>query len=176
MKTEDLQAQGLNDEQIRFVMAENGKDINREKQRAEGYKTQLDTAKETLKGFEGVNVSELQGRVTQLTNDLAAKEAEYQKGLAKRDFNDLVTRLAGEYKAHDVKALMPFLESEKLESSKNQESDVKAALDSLKKEKGYLFEDEKAPRVISSTPGTDPKTDSPNTQANEALRSFFGKA
>ena len=77
MKTEDLQAQGLNDEQIRFVMAENGKDINREKQRTEGYKTQLDTAKETLKGFEGVNVSELQGRVTQLTNDLAAKEAEY---------------------------------------------------------------------------------------------------
>ena len=77
MKTEDLQAQGLNDEQIRFVMAENGKDINREKQRAEGYKTQLDTARETLKGFEGVNVADLQGKVAQLTNDLAAKEAEY---------------------------------------------------------------------------------------------------
>ena len=29
MKTEDLKAQGLTDEQIAFVMAENGKDINR---------------------------------------------------------------------------------------------------------------------------------------------------
>lgn len=176
MKTEDLQAQGLTEEQIKFVMAENGKDINREKQKAEGYKTQLDTAKETLKGFEGVNVADLQGKVAQLTADLAAKDAEYQSKLADRDFNDLVARLATEYKAHDVKALMPFLDSDKLKASKNQESDIKAAFDTIKKEKGYLFEDEKAPRVISSTPGADPKTDSPNTQANEALRSFFGKA
>lgn len=44
MKTEDLQAQGLSEEQIKFVMAENGKDINREKNRADGYKTQLDEA------------------------------------------------------------------------------------------------------------------------------------
>lgn len=43
MKTEDLQAQGLSEEQIKFVMAENGKDINREKNRADGYKTQLDS-------------------------------------------------------------------------------------------------------------------------------------
>lgn len=176
MKTEDLQAQGLTEEQIKFVMAENGKDINREKQKAEGYKTQLDTAKETLKGFEGVNVADLQGKVAQLTADLATKDAEYQSKLADRDFNDLVARLATEYKAHDVKALMPFLDSDKLKASKNQESDIKAAFDTIKKEKGYLFEDEKAPRVISSTPGADPKTDSPNTQANEALRSFFGKA
>lgn len=175
MKTEDLQAQGLNDEQIKFVMAENGKDINREKQKAEGYKTQLDTAKETLKGFEGVNVADLQGKVAQLTADLAAKDAEYQSKLADRDFNDLVSRLASEYKAHDVKALMPFLDSDKLKASKNQESDIKAAFDTIKKEKGYLFEDEKAPKLISSTPGTDSKNDSPNTQANEALRSFFGK-
>ena len=36
MKTEDLKAQGLTDEQIAFVMAENGKDINREKVKADG--------------------------------------------------------------------------------------------------------------------------------------------
>ena len=35
MKTEDLKAQGLTDEQINFVMSENGKDIKREKDRAE---------------------------------------------------------------------------------------------------------------------------------------------
>ena len=56
MKTEDLKAQGLTDEQINFVMSENGKDIKREKDRADNYKSQLDTATQTLKGFEGVNV------------------------------------------------------------------------------------------------------------------------
>lgn len=45
MKTEDLKAQGLTDEQIAFVMAENGKDINREKVKADSYKSQLETAK-----------------------------------------------------------------------------------------------------------------------------------
>lgn len=59
MKTEELQAQGLTDEQIKFVMSENGKDIEREKGRANAYRSQLDTANETLKSFEGVDVAAL---------------------------------------------------------------------------------------------------------------------
>ena len=35
MKTEDLKAQGFTDEQINFIMAENGKDIKREKDKYE---------------------------------------------------------------------------------------------------------------------------------------------
>ena len=34
MKTEELKAQGLTEEQITFVMAENGKDIKREQDKA----------------------------------------------------------------------------------------------------------------------------------------------
>ena len=59
MKTEDLQAKGLNQEQIDYVMAEYGKDINGIKQERDTYKTQLSTAQATLKSFEGVNISEL---------------------------------------------------------------------------------------------------------------------
>ena len=59
MKTEDLQAQGLSDEQIRFVMAENGKDIEREKGRANTYRSQLDSANEALRSFEGVDIAAL---------------------------------------------------------------------------------------------------------------------
>lgn len=141
MKTEDLQAQGLSEEQIKFVMAENGKDINREKNRADGYKTQLDEAKSSLKAFEGVDVKDLQGKVTQLTADLAAKETEYAQKLADRDFTDLVGKYAAEYKAHDVKAVMPFLDTEKLKASKNQDADIKAAFEGLKKDQSYLFND-----------------------------------
>ena len=55
MKTEDLQAQGLTEEQIKFVFAENGKDIAVEKKRADTaeqdrdtWKKRADTAEETL--------------------------------------------------------------------------------------------------------------------------------
>ena len=63
MKTEDLQAKGLSQDQIDYVMAEYGKDINGIKQERDNYKTQLSTAQATLKSFEGVNVSELQGKI-----------------------------------------------------------------------------------------------------------------
>ena len=70
MKTEDLQAKGLTQEQIDYVMAEYGKDINGIKQERDTYKTQLCTAQATLKSFEGVNISELQGKIQTLTTDL----------------------------------------------------------------------------------------------------------
>lgn len=174
MKREFLEGLGLEKETIDKIMDENGKDINREKQKADGYKTQLDDAKEKLKGFEGIDVTKLQEQITKLNTDLAAKEAEYTKTLADRDFNDMVSKFAAEYKARDVKAVLPFLDTEKLKASKNQESDVKAAFEAVKKDKAYLFADTKVPKVIGSTPGADPKTDAPKTQANEALRSLFG--
>lgn len=174
MKTEDLQAQGLTEEQIKYVMAENGKDVNREKTKAEGYKTQLDEAKNSLKAFEGVDIKDLQGKVTQLTADLAAKEAEYAQKLADRDFTDLVGKYAAEYKAHDIKAVMPFLDVDKLKTSKNQDADLKAAFEGLKKDQSYLFNDPTVPRVIGNTSGADSKNDTATTKANEALRGLFG--
>lgn len=59
MKTEDLKALGLNDEQVQRVFAMNGADVNREKQAAETAKaerdamrTQLDEANTKLKGYD----------------------------------------------------------------------------------------------------------------------------
>lgn len=43
---------------------------------------------------------------------------------------------------------MPFLDVEKLKSSKNQK-DIKAALEAVKKDNGYLFQDVTIPRVAS---------------------------
>lgn len=175
MQRKFLEDLGLEKEVIDKIMDENGKDINREKGKAEEFKTQLDTAKETLKSFEGVDVKDLQGKVAALTADLQNKENEYKNQLAERDFNDAVSKIANEYHAHDIKAVMPFLDVEKLKSSKNQSEDIKSAFDTVKKEKSYLFEDKTAPRVISSTSGNTPQSDSNKTQANEALRSLFGK-
>ncbi len=69
---------------------------------------------------------------------------------------------------------MPFLDTEKLKSSKNQDADIKAAFEGLKKDQSYLFNDPTVPRVVGSTSGADQKNDTAKTQANEALRSLFG--
>lgn len=114
--------------------------------------------------------------MTTLTNDLATREAEYKKQLADRDFNDLLKSTAEGFKPRDIRAVMPFLDVEKLKSSKNQESDIKAALEAVKKDNGYLFQDVTIPRVVAPTPGPGgEKTDDTRTQANNALRSILGR-
>ena len=176
MKRKFLEDMGLTKEQVDSIMTENGKDIEAVKTERDNYKTQLETAQTTLKSFEGVNVQELQGKVTQLTNDLAAKDAAYQKQIADRDFNDLLKNTAAEFKPRDLKAVMPFLDVEKLKGSKNQEADIKSALEAVKKDNAYLFQDVKIPRVVSSTSGPGGEgTEDTKTRANEALRSILGR-
>ena len=48
----------------------------------DNYKDSLDTAQNSLKEFEGVDVKELNGKVAQLTADLAKKDTEYQAKIA----------------------------------------------------------------------------------------------
>ena len=76
MKREFLEGLGLEKDAIDQIMAENGKDITREKNKADSVQTQLDEAKNTLKGFEGVNVEELNGKVTTAEQQIAALQAE----------------------------------------------------------------------------------------------------
>ena len=79
MKTEDLQAKGLTQEQIDFVMAEYGKDLNAVKAERDGYRSQLDTAQTSLKAMEGIDAAGLQTKVSDLTKQLQGKDAEIEK-------------------------------------------------------------------------------------------------
>ena len=179
MKRKFLEDLGIEKEAIEKIMAENGADIERAKGDTEALKTQLNETQEKLKSFEGVDVAELKGKITDLTNEIATNKADYEKKIADRDFNDLVKGIASEYKARDIKAVMPFLDVEALKSSKNQDKDIRAAFDGIVKEQSYLFEsNKKVPYVVSSTPGpmqggTDP--DDKKARANEAFRSLFAR-
>lgn len=176
MKRKFLEDMGLTKEQVDSIMDENGKDIEAMKAERDNYKSQLDTAQTMLKSFEGVNVQELQGKVTKLTADLAAKDTEYQKQIADRDFNDLLKETAATFNPRDLKAVMPFLDIDKLKASKNQAADIKSALETVKKDNSYLFQDTKIPRVVSTTPGSGGAgTEDTKTRANEALRSILGR-
>ena len=180
MKRKFLEDLGLESDVINKIMDENGADIEKAKGDTKALREQLDEALKTAKSFEGVDVSQLQGKITELTNELAANKADYEKQISDRDFNDLVKGIAGEYKVRDIKAVMPFLDVETLKASKNQDKDIRAAFDNVKKEQDYLFESSKIiPRVVASTPGATGATKiDPNDKkalANEAFRSLLAK-
>lgn len=175
MQRSFLEGLGLEKEVIDQVMGEHGKDIEKIKSERNAAQEQLKTAQDTLKSFEGVNIAELQGRIAKLTSDMEADKAEFQKQIADRDFDDLLKATASDFKPRDIKAIMPFLDVEKLKASKNQETDIKAAIESVKKDKAYLFQDVNIPHMVSSTPGPRKNSDDLKTQANDALRSLFGR-
>ena len=71
MKREDLQAQGLTEEQINYIMAENGKDIEKVKTKLtaaetarDDYKTQLETANTTIQGYKEMDIDGIKKSVT----------------------------------------------------------------------------------------------------------------
>ena len=79
MKREDVKNKipGITDEQLNWIMQENGNDVNREKSAATALQTQLTaaqaqlkTAQEGLAKFDGVDVAALNAQVAKLQADL----------------------------------------------------------------------------------------------------------
>ena len=83
MKREDVKAKipGITDEQLNWLMSENGADINREKTAAEQFKTQfenaqaqLKTAQDGLAKFDGKKTpDEYEAELTKLRGDMQAQ-------------------------------------------------------------------------------------------------------
>lgn len=95
MKTEELKAQGLTEEQISFVMAENGKDLKKLQKENDNLTTDRDTWKEkaeaaetTLKGFEGVDLETMQKELSDWKQKATEAEKNAQAQLYERDFAD----------------------------------------------------------------------------------------
>ena len=130
MKTEELKAQGLTEEQISFVMAENGKDLKKLQKENDNLSADRDTWKEkaqaaetTLKGFEGVDLETMQREISDWKQKATEAEKKAQEQLYERDFSD---------------ALKTELESVKFSS----EAAKRAAVADIK-EAGLKFKDGK---------------------------------
>lgn len=126
----------------------------------DNYKTQLDTAQNALKEFEGVDVKELQGKITTLTNDLASKDKEFQTKLADMEFDSWIDGQLSTAKAKNVTAVKALFDIPALKESKNRDADFTAKLESIKTENGYLFDDGKTPTVtVPGQPAPTPSSD-----------------
>lgn len=148
----------LSKEAIDAIMAENGRDIEAAKKPFADYdsiKEQLKTATEGLKAFEGVDVKDLQGQITTLQGKLDTQAKEHAAKLADMAFDGVLKDAITAAKGRNAKAIQALLDVDKLKSSKDQTTDIKAALEGLKKDSGYLFESEQdAPPPYSPGTGT----------------------
>ena len=104
MKTEELTALGLTDEQATQVLAIHGKDIEKHKKQIEtlegerdSFKTQFETADAALKKFEGIDPEKIQGEVQIYKTQLEDAKKDFAKQLTQRDQKDWLTAKLDEY-------------------------------------------------------------------------------
>lgn len=141
MKREDVKNKipGITDEQLNWIMQENGADINREKSAATALQTQLDnanaqlkTAQDGLKAFDGVDVAGLQEQVTKLKADMKAQA----EGFA---FDNALDAAILSKKGRSVKAVRALLDLDALKGSADRSTDIAKALDDAAKANPWAF-------------------------------------
>lgn len=165
MKREDVKNKipGITDEQLNWIMQENGADINREKSAATALQTQLDnanaqlkTAQDGLKAFDGVDVAGLQEQVTKLKAE----------GFA---FDNALNAAIMSKKGRSVKAVRALLDLDALKGSADRSTDIAKALDDAAKANPWAFgEDGTAGVAVVSTGaehGAPPANDSDGVEA-----------
>lgn len=123
------------------TVAEHEKKVNRLTEDLNAATKRADTAEETLKGFEGKDFEAITKERDEWKRKHEEQEAAHKKEKEDREFNDILSAAITEAKGKNAKAIGALLDLEKLRGSRNLEKDIKSALDSLRTENGYLFED-----------------------------------
>ena len=145
----------LTDEQTKAIekeVAENYKtiaDYDKQKAKLELANEQLNETKTAFddfkKGYEGVDVDELKGKVDTLTQQLADKDTDYQKKLGTIELNNKLKDGLRDNGCIDLDLAMTQFNIEELLASKNQDKEIETALNGLKENKKMLFQ-EKEPQ------------------------------
>ena len=151
MKTEDLKSKGLTEEQIAYVLAENGKDIKKFQtenanltEERDQLKQRAETAEETLKKFDGLDPENAKKELETWKQKAKDLEKDYAEKIAQRDFDDSVKEAITAAKGKNAKAIRALLDTETLMKSKNQKADIEKAIADLKEaeDSSFLFTDE----------------------------------
>lgn len=159
MKTEDLKAQGLTDEQIKFIMAENGKDIEAEKQKLtaqkaelDGIKKQLNEANQQIESFKGMDIEGIKKAAEDWKVKAETAELEAQKQIAQIQFDYALESELSKAGARNPKTIKALLNMEGLKNVDGNIVGLKEQIEKLKTDESYLF--------VEENPGDDVDTSS----------------
>ena len=171
--------QSLSDEIVDAIMAENGRDIEAAKKPFTDYdtvKNQLAEAQKAIKGFQDqdADIESVRKSAKDWEDKYNQAIADHNQKMADMAFDHALEAAITGAKGKNVKAIRALLDVDTLKGSKNQEADIKAALEGLKKDSGYLFDDGQTPPPYAAGTGT--QTQQPNgepTSLSGALRAKY---
>ena len=153
MKTDELKAWGLTDEQSEKVMAQYGKDVSKLQKENEKLtadrdkeKERADTAEETLKKFDGVDLAGMKAEVDNWKAKAENAEKDYAEQIAKRDFEDALKEEIGGYKFTSEaakKAIMAEIREAGLKVKDGKILGLSDLLAQMKEKDASAFVDEK---------------------------------
>lgn len=161
MKTEFLKELGLEQEVIDKIMGENGKDVEAAKAKFSDYdtvKNQLAEANKTIEGFKAMDIDGIKKAADEWKQKAEQAEKDAAAKIADMEFNGLLSAAITGAKGKNAKAISALLDMDTLKGSKNQEADLKTALETLQKENSYLFDAEQTPPPYAPGPGAQQQT------------------
>ena len=161
MKREFLQNFKIGDapmpkEIIDAIMEENGQDIEAAKKPFADYdavKQQLTDANKAIEGFKALDVDGVKKAADEWKAKYEQAEKDHAAKLADMEFDGLLSGAVSAAKGKNAKAIRALLDMDALKASKNQSEDIKTALEALKKDSGYLFDDEQTPPPYAAGTG-----------------------
>lgn len=161
---------------IDAILDENSRDIDATKNKYSDYDTikqQLEDANATIEGFKGMDIETVRKEADDWKDKFEQAQKDAADKIAEIEFDNLLSSAISGAKGRNVKAVKALLDLDTLKSSKNQEKDIKSALDALKKDSGYLFEEASQPPYAGGT-GKDPIGDkSPDQMSYTELCEFM---
>lgn len=144
MKRKFLEDMGLSKEQVDSIMAENSADVEAAKENLENVKTELEQTKtqlqeanQTIDGFK--DYDQVKNQVEEYKTKYEQTTAEYEKKIADMQFSSTLEAAITSAGGRNTKAIMAMLDLDALKTSKDQTTDIKAALETCQKENDYLF-------------------------------------
>lgn len=162
MKREFLQNfkigdQPLTKEVIDAIMEENGRDIEAARKPFADYdtlKTQLTEAQKTIQGFQDQDIDGVRKSAREWEDKYNQAIADHKQQMDDLAFDGILKDAITAARGRNEKAIRALLDVDALKTSKNQADDIKTALEGLKKESGYLFDEGNPPPPYSSGTGT----------------------
>ena len=182
MKREFLQNlkagdQVLSKEVIDAIMAENGRDIETAKAAFADYdaiKEQLAQAQEAIKGYEALDIDGIRRAAQEWEDKYNSTVTEHQKQLEQITFSNALENAIAAAKGRNAKAITALLDLDALKESQDPREAIGQALEALKRDSAYLFDETTTPPLYARGTGayTAPEERNPETLAG-ALREKF---
>lgn len=164
MKKEFLQAirigdDPLPDEAIEMIWGE----IEKIQGKADDLKKQLGEANKQIENFKSMDIDGVRKAADEWKVKAENAERDYAEKIALMEFDAKVKDAITGAKGKNAKAIGALLDRDALRASKNQDADIAAAIEQIKKENDYLFEAQTPPPYA---PGAGTQTMNQNDPGN----------